>query len=74
MLELALLRELTQVFLFREDGKSSMKFYTDPSYFAELWAVEMGKQIQENKRLHEQRRKRNEVSVQYCLSLEIYDG
>ncbi|CAL1539873.1 unnamed protein product [Lymnaea stagnalis] len=45
---------------FREDGKNSMKFYTDPSYFAELWAIEMGKQIQENKKLHDQKRKRGE--------------
>ncbi|KAK7492070.1 hypothetical protein BaRGS_00016734 [Batillaria attramentaria] len=34
---------------FREDGKDSMKFYTDPTYFVELWVQEMDKQIQENK-------------------------
>lgn len=28
------LRELDQ---FREDGKSALKFYTDPGYFFELW-------------------------------------
>jgi hypothetical protein len=28
------LRDLDQ---FREDGKSALKFYTDPGYFFELW-------------------------------------
>ena len=30
------------VFIFsREDGKDSLKFYTDPGYFVELWCMEM---------------------------------
>lgn len=43
-----------------------MKFYTDPSYFAELWAIEMGKQIQENRKLHEKKKKGREVDM--CAS------
>ena len=30
-------------FLFREDGKDGLKFYTDPNYFFELWRQEMVK-------------------------------
>jgi hypothetical protein len=26
---------------FREDGKDGLKFYTDPTYFFELWRQEM---------------------------------
>lgn len=38
-----------------------MKYYTDPSYFAELWAKEMDKQITENK--HELQKKRKKVNI-----------
>ena len=34
---------------FREDGKDSMKFYTDSTYFFELWREEMQKET-ENQR------------------------
>ncbi|GFR66665.1 Wiskott-Aldrich syndrome protein family member [Elysia marginata] len=47
---------------FREDGKSSMKFYTDPLYFEELWAIEMGKQFEENRKKANQ--KKNERTRQ----------
>ena len=40
----------------REDGKSSMKFYTDPLYFEELWAIEMGKQFEENRKKANQKK------------------
>ena len=29
------------VFLFRDDGKDGLKFYTDPDYFFDLWRQEM---------------------------------
>ena len=29
------------LFLCREDGKDGLKFYTDPTYFFELWRQEM---------------------------------
>ena len=35
-----------------------MTFYTDPSYFAKLWAEEMEKHIKENKSEVKARRKR----------------
>ncbi|XP_041351789.1 wiskott-Aldrich syndrome protein family member 2-like [Gigantopelta aegis] len=34
---------------YREDGKDSMAFYTDPEFFLNLWCLEMGKEIQEKK-------------------------
>ncbi|XP_050392098.1 actin-binding protein WASF3 [Patella vulgata] len=44
---------------FREDGKDSMKFYTDPGYFFELWVAEMEKDFQHKKaELHKKRQKR----------------
>ncbi|KAL4233641.1 Wiskott-Aldrich syndrome protein member 1 [Mactra antiquata] len=35
---------------YREDGKDCMKFYTDPSYFFELWFSEMRKDIENRKK------------------------
>lgn len=35
---------------YREDGKDCMKFYTDPSYFFELWYSEIKKDIENKKR------------------------
>lgn len=32
---------LSELDAFREDGKSSLKFYTDPNYFVELWYSEI---------------------------------
>ena len=29
------------LFFFSEDGKDGLKFYTDPTYFFELWRQEM---------------------------------
>ena len=49
------------VCLLREDGKDSMKFYTDPTYFVELWVQEMDKQIQENKSELNKKRERRRV-------------
>ncbi|XP_071115408.1 actin-binding protein WASF3-like [Haliotis cracherodii] len=34
---------------FREDGKDCMKFYTDSTYFVELWVREMEKEMEEKK-------------------------
>ena len=35
---------------FRDDGKASLKFYTDPGYFFELWSEDMNKKAEERKR------------------------
>ena len=37
-------------FTYREDGKDCMKFYTDPSYFFELWFAEIKKDIDKQKK------------------------
>ncbi|XP_062890897.1 wiskott-Aldrich syndrome protein family member 2 [Mobula hypostoma] len=48
---------------YREDGKDSLKFYTDPSYFFDLWKEKMlqdTKDIMKEKRKH--RKEKREVS------------
>ncbi|XP_060703279.1 wiskott-Aldrich syndrome protein family member 2 [Hemiscyllium ocellatum] len=48
---------------YRDDGKDSLKFYTDPSYFFDLWKEKMlqdTKEIMKEKRKH--RKERREVS------------
>ncbi len=35
---------------FRSDGKSSLKFYTDPTYFFELWKNKMNKELESKKK------------------------
>ena len=44
-----------QIFTHRDDGKDGLKFYTDPSYFFNLWKEEM---TQETERLkHDKKQK-----------------
>ena len=62
--------DLTFLHVFREDGKDSMKFYTDPTYFVELWVQEMDKQIQENKTELNKKREKRKVSL--VVKLFIY--
>ncbi|PVD29316.1 hypothetical protein C0Q70_11913 [Pomacea canaliculata] len=62
---------------FREDGKDSMKFYTDPTYFVELWVQEMDKQIQENKTelsKKRERRRRPRTHVEQRRPREIQNS
>lgn len=40
---------LDKLNIYREDGKDCMKFYTDPSYFFELWYSEIKKDIEKKK-------------------------
>jgi len=42
-------------FLFSEDGKDGMKFYTDPDYFFNLWRLEMLKDTE--KMMHDRGKK-----------------
>lgn len=42
--------ELDSLNEFRSDGKSSLKFYTDPNYFFELWMEKMNKELESKKR------------------------
>ena len=36
---------------FRTDGKSGLKFYTDPDYFFELWRQEMLKEADQYRKV-----------------------
>ncbi|CAC5407027.1 Wiskott-Aldrich syndrome protein family member 3 [Mytilus coruscus] len=42
----------------REDGKDSMKFYTDPGYFFELWFSDIQKDIEQKKTEYKAKRKK----------------
>ncbi|XP_056413361.1 actin-binding protein WASF2 [Hyla sarda] len=47
---------------YREDGKEALKFYTDPSYFFDLWKEQMlqdTKDIMKEKRKHRREKKDN---------------
>lgn len=39
---------------YREDGKEALKFYTDPSYFFDLWKEKM---LQDTKDIMKEKRK-----------------
>jgi hypothetical protein len=44
-----------EYFIFRDDGKDGLKFYTDPNYFFDLWSQEMLKDTE--KKLHDRGKK-----------------
>ncbi|XP_041868357.1 wiskott-Aldrich syndrome protein family member 2 [Melanotaenia boesemani] len=51
---------LNQLSEYREDGKEALKFYTDPSYFFDLWKEKMlqdTKDIMKEKRKHRKEKK-----------------
>ncbi|XP_015227899.1 PREDICTED: wiskott-Aldrich syndrome protein family member 2 [Cyprinodon variegatus] len=53
---------LNQLSKYREDGKEALKFYTDPSYFFDLWKEKMlqdTKDIMKEKRKHRREKKDN---------------
>ena len=52
-------------FLHRDDKKDGLKFYTDPSYFFNLWKEKM-LQATENKRKEKRRQK---VCLSVCLPI-----
>ncbi|KAK3511669.1 hypothetical protein QTP70_014560 [Hemibagrus guttatus] len=48
--------------IYREDGKEALKFYTDPSYFFDLWKEQMlqdTKDIMKEKRKHRKEKREN---------------
>ncbi|KAJ8273034.1 hypothetical protein GJAV_G00096640 [Gymnothorax javanicus] len=45
---------LNKLSMYREDGKEALKFYTDPSYFFDLWKEKM---LQDTKDIMKERRK-----------------
>ncbi|KAL2080419.1 hypothetical protein ACEWY4_024212 [Coilia grayii] len=53
---------LNKLSVYREDGKEALKFYTDPSYFFDLWKEQMlqdTKDIMKEKRKHRREKKDN---------------
>uniref|UniRef100_A0A3Q1FJB3 WASP family member 2 n=1 Tax=Acanthochromis polyacanthus TaxID=80966 RepID=A0A3Q1FJB3_9TELE len=70
---------------YRDDGKEALKFYTDPSYFFDLWKEKMlqdTKDIMKEKRKHRVRHTNMNhrhvvvlscilVSISYCLTTEM---
>lgn len=52
---------------YREDGRDSMKFYTDPDYFLELWCLEIAKDTENQMKKHKQRGRRAAVSMLVAL-------
>lgn len=46
--------------VYRDDGKSCMKYYTDPGYFFELWYYDIQKDMEKQK--NELRNKKKKVS------------
>ena len=55
----------------REDGIDSMKFYTDPDYFLELWCLEIAKDTENQMKRHKQRGRRTAVSTANKLNLRF---
>ena len=43
---------------YREDNEDSMKFYTDPGYFFELWFSDIQKDIEQKKTEYKAKRKK----------------
>ena len=54
-------------FMNREDGKQSIKFYTDPGYFFDLWCHDMTVDAESNLKKQKIRNKRV-VSTSTLLS------
>jgi len=54
---------MCSVYYYREDGRDSMKFYTDPDYFLELWCLEIAKDAENQMKRHKQRGRRTAVSM-----------
>ncbi|XP_051520293.1 actin-binding protein WASF2-like [Myxocyprinus asiaticus] len=53
---------LNNLSIYREDGKEALKFYTDPSYFFDLWKEKMlqdTKDIMKEKRKHKKKKDDN---------------
>ncbi|KAG9355568.1 hypothetical protein JZ751_000406 [Albula glossodonta] len=53
---------LNKLSIYREDGKEALKFYTDPSYFFDLWKEKMlqdTKDIMKERRKHRQKEKKD---------------
>jgi len=60
---------LNYIFYDRDDGKDSLKFYTDPGYFFELWSVEITKDAENQAKRHKHRKGRAVVRMmsRFCF-------
>lgn len=55
-------------FIYRDDGKDGLKFYTDPNYFFELWKQEMLKDTE--RMIHDKSKKvKKPISAIYLMSM-----
>lgn len=50
----------------RQDGKDSLKFYTEPGYFFELWCQAMQKDAARNQQKRQRKGRRAPVSIVLC--------
>lgn len=55
--------------VYREDGKDCMKFYTDSTYFVELWVREMEKEMEEKKSELNKKRDKKKVRPAQLVSV-----
>lgn len=57
-------------FIYREDGKDGLKFYTDPNYFFDLWRQEM---LKDTERMMHDRGKKVSIylffTFLFCLAV-----
>jgi len=60
--------DVLKLFFFRHDGKDSLKFYTEPGYFFELWCQAMQKDTKCQMKRH--KRVRRPVSESLLLLLK----
>ena len=54
---------LNEMNRFRDDGKVSLKFFTDPDYFFRMWVEDMQEQTEKS----QQKKKKKKAS--HCVSL-----
>lgn len=54
-------------FKYREDSTDAMKFYSDPSYFFDLWREKMLQDTEEKRRERRRQRVRAESCVMFCV-------
>ncbi|KAF7694406.1 wiskott-Aldrich syndrome protein family member 1 isoform X1 [Silurus meridionalis] len=58
---------------YRDDGKQALKFYTNPSYFFDLWREKM-LQDTEDKRKEKRKQKSEQLEVPYLTFLQGFMG
>lgn len=54
----------------RDDGRDSLKFYTDPGYFFELWFIDIQKDMENKKIELELKSRKKKVSSKLSFFLD----